>query len=225
LGIAKHLFIHIPKNGGLTIRNSRDMRRRIVLADPYFHKSRAYTQALAEAMAEAGMHHGNQHARLIDVHPSVRARLQAVAFIRNPWSRTYSRFSYRMRGREKRGEPFDYSAQAFEAFLDERHVYGGKPYFWHRASAGWYPQVDYVRNEAGEIACDILRLEHLGDDVQAYFGVGNLKQYNRSKRTAPRYTEVYTERQIQTVADWYAEDIETFGFEFEGGATRNVFFQ
>lgn len=41
LGIARHLFIHIPKNGGMTIRNSRAMRRQIVLPDPYFHKSRS----------------------------------------------------------------------------------------------------------------------------------------------------------------------------------------
>ncbi|QXT40199.1 hypothetical protein [Gymnodinialimonas ceratoperidinii] len=33
LGIVKHLFIHIPKNGGLSLRNSRAMRRKMVLAD------------------------------------------------------------------------------------------------------------------------------------------------------------------------------------------------
>ena len=103
LGIAKHLFIHIPKNGGMTIRNSRAMRRRVVFADPFFHKSPDYTRALAQAMHEAGMHHGNQHARLIDVHPDVRQRLRAVAIVRNPWARTYSRFLYGMQGKERRG--------------------------------------------------------------------------------------------------------------------------
>ncbi|MEJ6390246.1 sulfotransferase family 2 domain-containing protein [Gymnodinialimonas ulvae] len=221
LGIAKHLFIHIPKNGGLTIRNSRAMRRRVVLADPYFHKSPAYTQALAEAMAAERMHHGNQHARLIDVRADVRARLQAVAIIRNPWSRTYSRFLFGGKAALKRGRRPDFSQQAFEAFLEQRHTYADKPFFWHRAVKGWYPQLDYVRDEQGRIAADILRLEHMDAEIARYFGVEGMRTANHSRQKAPHYTEVYTDRTRQIVADWYAADIETFGFDFVGGATRN----
>lgn len=220
LGIAKHLFIHIPKNGGLSLRSSRAMRRKMVSADPYFHKSKAYTQALAEEMANQGFHHGNQHARLIDIRADVRARLTAFAIVRNPWSRTYSRFTF---GMQRDAAP-DYSPAAFQRFLEQRHEWGGRPYFWHRAVTGWYPQVDYVTDEDGHLAADILRLEHLEDDLRAYLGVTLERRANRSGHGAPKYTEIYTDQTRQIVADWYAKDIETFGFDFIGGARRNALF-
>lgn len=220
LGIAKHLFIHIPKNGGMSLRDSRAMRRRMISADPYFHRSKAYTEALAEEMAAQGFHHGNQHARLIDIHADVRTRLTAFAIIRNPWARTYSRFTYGIKGTDAP----DYSPAAFERFLEERHEWGGRPYFWHRAVAGWYPQVDYVSDEQGQLAADILRLEHLDDDLHRYLGVTLGRRKNRSEHDAPKFTEIYTDRTRQIVADWYAKDIDTFGFDFIGGARRKTMF-
>lgn len=218
LGIAKHLFIHIPKNGGLSLRNSLAMRRKMVLADPYFHKSKAYTQGLAEEMAKYGYHHGNQHARLMDVRADARAHLTPFAIVRNPWSRTYSRFTF---GMKRRGDA-DFSTAAFEQFLEQRHTWGEHPYFWHRAVSGWYPQLDYVVDEGGQLAADILRLEHLEDDLHAYLGVRLERRVNRSGLKAPKYTDIYTDRTRQIVADWYARDIDTFGFDFIGGARRNT---
>lgn len=220
-GIAKHLFIHIPKNGGLTIRDSRAMRRKVVFADPYFHISKAYTQKLAQTMATYGHHHGNQHARLIDIHPSVREHLQAVAIIRNPWARAFSRFTFRMRRVERQGNTPDFSPARFEEFLEERHEFGGREFYWHRAIRGWYPQADYVCDESGAVACDLLRLEDLDQELSWYFGVSKLASKNRSSSIAPKYTQVYTDRAIQIVGDWYEKDVDLFGFDFVGGATRN----
>ncbi len=224
LGIARHLFIHIPKNGGLTIRDSRLMRRKVIFADPYFHVSRDYTRALSTVMAESGHHHGAQHARLIDIDPLVRARVQPVAVVRNPFSRVFSRFTYGERMKIRKGEAPDYSVTAFERFLEERHDYADRPFFWHRAIKGWYPQADYVRDESGVLACHILRLEHLSEDVTRYFGVPDLPRVNQTTAAAPRYTDVYTERHRQIVADHYAADIALFGFDFIGPAQRNFFF-
>lgn len=61
--------------------------------------------------------------------------------------------------------------------------------------------------------------------MERFFGVTDLKSRNESKKTAPRYVDVYTNKTIQTVADWYSEDVETFGFDFIGGATRNHYFE
>ncbi|WP_321339941.1 hypothetical protein [Breoghania sp.] len=38
------------------------------------------------------------------------------------------------------------------------------------------------------------------------------------------YKDYYTPRTIQIIADWYKNDIETFGFDFDTAATRNTFF-
>lgn len=225
LGISKHHFIHIPKNGGLTIRNSRAMRQRLVFSDPYFHKSKEYTHDLAKEMNKHGMHHGNQHARLIDIHPEVRRRLQAVAVIRNPWARTFSRFTFRLHALKAAGKTADFSQEAFREFLEQRHEYGGREFFWHRAIKGWFPQLDYVRDENGKLDCDIIRLEHLDDEMMAYFGVNEMQKRNVSGAKVPKYTEIYTDQTIQIVADWYKSDVDFFGFDFVGAASKNTHFK
>ena len=35
------------------------------------------------------------------------------------------------------------------------------------------------------------------------------------------YKDLYNEKTIQIVADWYKDDIETWGFDFDTGATKN----
>lgn len=36
------------------------------------------------------------------------------------------------------------------------------------------------------------------------------------------YQDIYTKETIQIVADWYKEDIDFFGFDFDGAATKNT---
>ncbi|MBM3137674.1 MAG: sulfotransferase family protein [Chloroflexi bacterium] len=222
LGYAKYLFIHIPKNAGVSVRKSPMLRGRLISADPYFHKSREYTRTLAKTMREAGEHHGFQHARWRDINPEVTARLRSVAIIRNPWARTVSRFRFALTAMENGKAPQDYCARDFEGFLEERYKYGDKPYYWHRAIRGWYSQLDYVTDEDGKLRTDILRMENMDNDVVEYFQlVKPLSRRNVSSAKSHDYREYYNDRTIQIIADWYQRDVDFFGFDFEGGATRN----
>ncbi|MBL4543780.1 MAG: sulfotransferase family 2 domain-containing protein [Rhodobacteraceae bacterium] len=223
-GRARYIFVHIPKNAGVAVRKAPALADRIVASDPYFHKSRAYTRAVAEAMRANGEHHGFQHARWRDLHPKVTARLRAVAVVRNPWARTVSRYRFAQRVAELGKAGGHETAPSFEAFLEERHVYGGRPHYWHRAIRGWYPQTDYVVDAAGVLRADILRHEYLSDDAMGYFGIDEpLRRRNRSgERVAHR--DFYDARTIQIVADWYAEDIALFDFDFDTPARRNAVF-
>lgn len=225
LGFSNHLFIHIPKNGGLAVRNSLPLRLKLIFADPYFHVSRDYTDRLFETMKRANAHHGAQHARLIDIHPDVRAHLQPVAIVRNPFSRTVSRFKYRFQMAERRGETVDYSPAAFERFLEERHEFGQLEFFWHRAIKGWYSQLDYIRDETGAIPTHVLRQELLSDDIERYFRVKSLRRTNISSKSAPSYSAFYTDKTQQIVADWYKDEIDHFGFDFDTPAQRNFYFE
>ncbi|WP_412506781.1 hypothetical protein [Roseovarius sp. SYSU LYC5161] len=143
LGLARWLFIHIPKNAGMAIRKNPELSNCLVSADPWFHFNRNYTQELAAYMAERGEHHGFQHARLRDIRADVRARLQPVAVVRNPWARVVSRYRFARTAIEIGTADDDYVAPTFEAFLEERHVHGNLPFYWHRAIRGWYLQKDY----------------------------------------------------------------------------------
>lgn len=224
LGTARWIFIHIPKNAGVSLRKHPELEWSMVAADPYFHISKTYTRDLAAAMAKRGEHHGNQHARWRDLHPKVQQRLTPVAVVRNPWARTVSRWRYAMTAVQKGTAAPDYTADSFEAFLEERHVYGGEPFYWHRVIRGWYPQKDYVTDEDGRLTVDCLRFEHLGDEAKDYFGLSDAPgRRNRSQGgTTSDYRQYYTPRTIGIVADWYRDDIDFFGFEFDGSATRNA---
>jgi Sulfotransferase domain len=224
-GLARHLFIHIPKNAGVSVRKSPVLQNRLVGAEPYFHKSRAYTRELARYMSERGEHHGFHHARWRDIHPDVRTRLQLVAIIRNPWARTVSRYRFARLAMQNGKAKANYAADSFEAFLEERHQYGGLPFYWHRVVRGWYPQADYVVDDEGLVTVDLLRHEDLDADVMRYFALSEpLRKRNLSGTGAFDYRSYYSPASIQIVADWYKADIELFGFDFDTGAIRNTVF-
>ena len=223
LGLARWLFIHIPKNAGTALRKAPELRWRMIGADPAFHVSRDYVRTVRGVMAEQGQHHGLQHARLRDIDPKVRARLQPVAILRNPWARTVSRYRFALLAAEQGSRWAQAAPESFEAFLETRHTDGGRPYFWHRAIRGWHPQADYVTDESGVIAADVLRQETMAEDAPVYFGLNRpIARRNVTVSGSSDWRSYYTDRTIQIVADWYATDIDTFGFDFDSPATRNI---
>lgn len=221
----KRLFIHIPKNGGMAIREAAQLDGTLVIANRRRLISRKYADGLKDHMAKTGGNPGYEHARLRDVDMSVRKATRAFAIVRNPWSRTVSRFKFCLQTRYHGTEKLAFTPTAFETFLEERNVWGDEPYFWHRAVSGWYQQQDYVVDERGKIKTDLLRQEDLSREIQDYFGFeGELNRRNVSKASSADYRDLYSPKTIQIVADWYAVDIDTFGFDFDTPATRNTYF-
>lgn len=221
------LFIHIPKNAGMTIRRSPMINNRIMLAGSNVHKSPVYSQAVLEKMNSLGDHHGFEHARWRDVHPSVRDRNIAFAVIRNPWDRVVSRyfFAKKVIEVEKKVSPEYADVSSFEAFLEERHKWGEEKYMWHRAVRGWYPAFDHVSDDGGTVRCDIIRFENLDVDLCKYFNLTSMsKARNVTAVNKGTYQDVYTPETIQIVADWYKKDIDHWGYDFDSGPTRNTMY-
>ena len=207
------LFVHIPKCGGMTVR--RNLSDRILVANAGNHISAAYTAAVARRMIIANEHHGFEHARLRDWSRDLRAAYPAFALVRNPWARTVSRYTFACVTRDRSGQ------QSFREFLEERHLYGGMAYYWHRGIRGWYPQRDYVVDENDRLGVDVLRLE--SDDLQRYFGLDSATERRGVSNTkGADYRDFYDDECREIVADWYAEDIDFFGFSFDGPATSNL---
>ncbi|MBO6756290.1 MAG: sulfotransferase family 2 domain-containing protein [Roseibium sp.] len=224
-GLARkpYLFIHIPKNGGMSIRHAPQLADRVLTASRRRLKSRAYADAVLQTMRATGDHPGYEHARLRDVDATVRKAARPFAIVRNPWSRVVSRYTFALQVMDTGNAPENYAPRDFEAFLDDRLKWDGKPYFWHRAVRGWYPQTDYVVNEAGDVAADILRLENFDADAERYFGLpGSLERRNITLKKRLDYKDYFDKRTIQIVADWYAPDIETFGFDFDTMAKKGT---
>jgi len=221
------LFIHIPKNAGMTIRRSPMLNNRIMLAGSNIHKSPEYSQAVLDKMNSLGDHHGFEHARWRDVHPSIRDRNNAFAVIRNPWDRVVSRyfFAKKVIEVEKKVSKEYADVSSFEAFLEERHKWGSEKYMWHRAVRGWYPAFDHVSDDSGRVRCDIIRFENLNDDLCEYFNIAEMsKARNVTAINSGTYRDVYTPETIQVVADWYKKDIEHWGYDFDTGPARNTMY-
>ena len=220
----KKLFIHIPKCAGMTIRKSPVLAPYLVVAIPSNHKSEEYTAGLHKAMRKSGDHHGNEHARWRDIKPAVRNLYQPFAVARNPWDRVVSRyfFAKKVIEVEKKEPKGKHNIDSFEHFLEERFEWGNKEFYWHRAIRGWFPAVDHVCDTDGTLRCDMMRFEKLNEDLCDYFGV---KEMSRARNVTAlnkgTYQDVYTDKTIQIVADWYKADIDLFGYDFDTGAQKN----
>jgi len=216
----KH-FIHIPKNGGMTIRHSPHLKGKITLSTPNNHITPEYTKRLKAQMVKYGEHHGNEHARWRDLKENIRNG-ECFAVIRNPWSKVVSRYTYSELA-HKNGSKYAPMSFTFEEFLEQRHEFGNLEFFWHRAIKGWFQQKDHVTDDQGNLKVDILRLDHLDEDISKYFNISvDMNVRNLSNVSNHNYKDFYNDSTKRIVADWYAEDIEFFGFTFDGGATKNI---
>lgn len=198
----RYYFIHIPKNGGSAVRAALRWRGDVVLSEP-------------------------KHYRYVDVANAGNRDLEFFSIIRNPWSRTASRYLYArkqsLKWPENDARRQYIRAASFEQFVRERRTieipaHPGQP--WMGPLNSWFNQLEWVRDEDGQLACDCLRLEHLNTDVNDYF---------RSHFVLPDrkvqyydYRSMYTDELAEIIADVFADDIEFFGFNFEGSATRNI---
>ena len=225
--MSKKFFIHIPKNGGMTIRHAGrtgPLKGMVQEAGPQTHKSKKYTQSVLKHMNSIGDHHGYEHARWRDINPDYTSKMNCFALIRNPWDRVVSRYFFAKKVIEvEKKEPIGkHNIDSFEHFLEERFEWGNIEYMWHRAIRGWYPAFDHVSDEDGNVMCDILRTEHLNEDVCKYFGI---KEMSRARNVTAlndkSYTDIYTPETIQIVADWYKKDIDYWGFDFDTSANKN----
>lgn len=219
----KKIFIHIPKNAGMTIRRSPQLRGKIITAHQNVHKSPEYTMRVHDTMKETGDHDGFEHARWRDLNTSITSAHDAFAIVRNPWDRVVSRYFFAKKVIEvEKKEHSSYAdTSSFEAFLEERHKWGGKKYMWHRAVRGWYPALDHVTDKNNNVKCDILRFEHLNTDICSYFKIKEMSKARNVTGLNADYRDLYTPETIQIVADWYKADIDYWGFDFDTSAQKN----
>jgi hypothetical protein len=200
----KYHFIHIPKNGGNSVREALKKRGDVSLSSPF-------------------------HYRYIEVADKVGRNLQFFCIVRNPWSRTASRFVFGKQNARKwpSGDPRkSYLEKAsFEDFVRDRKVFDipehpGQP--WMGPLSSWLNHLEWIQDEEKKVVCDCLRLEHLNEDISAYFGDDiELPRKNATKETYD-YRRMYSDRLVEIVASTFKEDIRYFGFTFESAATQNI---
>jgi hypothetical protein len=202
---ARFHFIHIPKNAGQSVRDALLLQRDVSLSEPY-------------------------HYRYVDIADRVGRHLQFFAVIRNPWSRTASRYHFARQNAAHwpANDPrrLFIAGASFEDYVRQRPIlpipeHPGQP--WMGPLSSWFNQLDWIRDERGHVACDCLRMEMLDSDLDAY--LGRSLRLRRRNVTQERYDyrSMYTDELAEIVARLFRDDIEHFGFEFEKPAARNTF--
>jgi hypothetical protein len=205
------LLIHIPKNAGTTFQRPE-----------FIGKIKLQSWS------------GHRHWRYVDRSKSFMDKFDTVAIVRNPWDRVVSRYFYAKKVIYEIEESFYYGYHnyvdltSFEAFVEQRHLWG-KPMkpkdlssVHHLCSIrSWSPSFDFVVEDDGEVRSDILRFENFDEDINSYFGfTSNVEPMNVTENRC-LCRDIYTPETIQIVADWYKQDIDHWGYDFDTGPTRN----
>lgn len=199
-----HHFIHIPKNGGMAIREYLQRRGGVGLTDPF-------------------------HYRYRDLDPETLKGKLAFCLIRNPWSRTASRYHYAKQQALKwdTSDPRRQYIESidFAAFVRDRKVvngikFPGKP--WMGPTFAWENQIEWIVDEASIVSGVCLRFEHMDKDLSELLGENVKIEPKNVTRSTSDYKSLYTEELADLVRQHHKRDIDYFGFTFDGAATRNV---
>ena len=197
-------FIHIPKNAGQSVRDALYLIPEVSLSEPF-------------------------HYRYVDIADTVGRHLRYFAVVRNPWSRTASRyqFSRQIAAHWPTSDPrrLFIANASFEDFVRQQRIFPipehpGQP--WMGPLSSWFNQLEWIRDENGRVTCDCLRMESIGDDLNAY--LGRPVSIRRRNVTQARYDyrSMYTDELVTIVGRQFQDDIDYFGFTFEGPAIRNI---
>jgi len=202
---ARFHFIHIPKNAGQSVRDALYLQRDVSLSEPF-------------------------HYRYVDIADKVGRDLKFFAVIRNPWSRTASRYNFARQTAQRwpTDDPRrEFMANAsFAEFVQQQRIlpipeHPGQP--WMGPLSSWFNQLQWIRDERGVVVCDCLRMESLDNDLCAYLERPIDLRHRNVTKASYDYRSMYTDELVEIVARSFREDIDFFGFSFEGPAIRNIF--
>lgn len=207
----KFIFIHVQKNAGISIE-------RILLGE--FPDSQAWHGR-----------HGRAIDGLSDMQPVQWEEYFSFAFVRNPWDRMVSwyamieeakknlSFFRRFRKNPFRSELWNYAinhSHDFESFLENCTA----TIFDLGCNKSFiFNQSDYLTDSQGNIVVDFIgRFENLAADTDHVFeklGIvsARLPKLNQSQHS--HYSQWYTPKTRQLIAERFAKDIALFGYEFE----------
>ena len=187
------LFIHITKSAGTSLALS------LFGELPYHHTARRYRTIFGKKDFN---------------------RFFKFTFVRNPWDRLYSAFSYLKGGGWYHGD-----ATWAEKNLGEVDSFTDFVMDWLTPEKldchmHFWPQSKFICSKRGKPLVDFLGyFESIAEDFeyirkQLNLEAPQLKHTNSSKRVG--YKEVYTPEMVDRVQALYRQDIDNFGYRFDG---------
>lgn len=196
------VFVHIPKVAGTSVKSC--LRRhgfsganinQVVPDDKA--KLNEYYLTGASTRLKQGFDAGN--------FPTTWDSCFKFAFVRNPWDRMVSSWSWI---KERTGCPYE-----FKKFVHE-YPFGRIYWDWHTL-----PQHEHIYDESGEVLVDFVgRFERLEDDlnqISTRMGISaEVKMGHIHKTKHKPYTDYYDDDTQLAVGNLFSEDVAKFGYEF-----------
>lgn len=189
--IAPVTFVHINKTGGTSIEQA--------LGLPFQHRT------ALEILNAIGKRRWSSRF--------------SFAFVRNPWDKVASHYHYRVKtnqtGLRERRVPFTEWV---------RLAYGEHATPYYDQPKMFMPQLDWICDQRGRVMVDYVgRFEDLERDFEWICRkIGRKASLPHLKSSSQgRYADLYDSETKQIVAQWFAKDIEAFGYRFGETAIRD----
>ncbi|CAK8716921.1 Sulfotransferase family protein [Candidatus Electrothrix aarhusensis] len=208
----KILFVHIPKCAGVSMAETLAAQTELIRIGP--------------------------HAKCRDIFEPrgklVREDYFAFSFIRNPWDRLVSTFFYILKGgraeidKQRRDEyllkyqvdfkRFVLDIESWFSLQEKNSIYPDKfiPHF--------RPQHEFICDEDGKIVVDFIGcVENMVPDFErlcSHLALQKSRMSKTNKSSHRAYHKYYDEETVNIVAEYYAKDIELFGYQFEPEKSR-----
>lgn len=192
----KTIFIHIPKNAGTAITNSKT------------------------AKFYMGGHHSAKEIK--NQHPKLWEEYFKFAVVRNPWDRVVSNYEYarmeesywhHVKGSNVGATHFDYYTLKDKTFEEcVNMLYENRHTLKHQ---GWASQYVWISDDEKNILVDkIFYHETLNIDEEFNKLIPDLEKVNLSTRKSNNFKDYYTQELIDKVAEIYKEDIKLFNLNY-----------
>lgn len=205
----KILFIHIPRTGGSTVEKCFNM---------YRNANMLYGRKVINNKLYALQHLTfSEHIKLKYV--SRMDEYFKFAFVRNPWDRLLSAYSFQCRN----GKKFDFStfiSVSYEYIKEKRFLLSVNEYDTLKQKYGIslvhvIPQINFIRHKDYELDF-VGKFENFKTDLKYILDLFNINcnipNVNKSKHK--HYSKYFTDKMIDMVNEMYKEEIELFDYYF-----------
>ena len=209
----KYIFVHIQKTGGSSIHSVFDQLG-LVEDGPEYLRGKITSEFFRKKFPYTNYWH---HLKAKDIKAVIPLNIWnsffKFAFVRNPWDRALSIYSYRKQQVDN-PKSVNYRQNIPDSFEQ-----------WLQESAP-SPQLEHLADDNGNVLMDFIgRFENLQADFQAICSRINLPPINLPhirKSAHKRYTDSYSPQARQLVDELYKSDIEHFGYTFEQQTTSSA---
>lgn len=200
----KCIFVHVPKNGGSSIEDIiwPGDRRESDLWMGFISKYENKYQT-------GGLQHLYASQIENEVGKHVFEEYYKFSFVRNPWDKAVSQFSYMQKRDDLREYVGMKKNDSFKKYLE---------LIQKKSHVQWSPQYKFITNKDNQFMVNFVgRFENFEQDALSVMGrlgvsVSAVPHLNKSEHQ--HYSRYYDEESVEMVRFIYREDVELFGYEF-----------